>query len=134
MWILLKKCLASVHEVDQLFGHLDSEIKDNPVFNKYEEERINWEGPSTTQYRSWKFPSNFDDAKSFVYGLYRTIGESDSAAVDLPMTMTHVNHGDLNDDIDNFNSHFLEYFEQVLMDIINANPEYEIHSVYNTWA
>lgn len=82
-------------EVAQLFGHLDSEIKDNPVFNKYEEARINWEDQSTKQYRSWKFPTNSEYAKSFVYNLYRTVGESDRAAVDLPMKMTHVNHGDL---------------------------------------
>jgi predicted nucleotide-binding protein len=41
------------------------------------------------------------------------------------MNLTYTAHGDINDAVRNFNDYFLEYFQTVLQEIVNANPELE---------
>ena len=63
-------------EVAHLFEHLDNEIKTNPVFEKYQLERKKWEKwPGDDSYGKWSLPTKFDDAKSLIYDLYRTVAE-----------------------------------------------------------
>ncbi|GET31403.1 hypothetical protein PbJCM13498_02660 [Prolixibacter bellariivorans] len=112
-------------EVAHLFEHLDNEIKDNPIYNFYQQEREkwkNWPGENTSH---WSLPTKFEDAKSLVYDLYRTVGEQGENGYNLPMNLTYISHGDINDSISNFNSQFIEYFQEVLQEIVNANPEIE---------
>ncbi len=112
-------------EVAHLFEHLNSEIKENQVFDKYENEREKWkEWPDDIRGR-WSLPTKFEEAKSLIYGLYRKIAEKGADGYNLPMNLTYVQHGDINDAINNFNNQFLEYFQQTLQEIVNANPEIE---------
>ncbi|MEX2596762.1 MAG: nucleotide-binding protein [Salibacteraceae bacterium] len=115
-------------EVAHLFEHLDKEIKDNQVFEKYESERKNWENwPNQDggSFGEWSLPTQYEEAKSLVYDLYRTVAEEGANGYNLPANLTYSSHGDLNDAVYSFNQQFLGYFEQVLQEIVNANPELE---------
>lgn len=115
-------------EVAHLFEHLDSEIKDNPVFNKYEEERARWTNwQDETSFGQWSLPSKLEDAKSLIYSLYRGVASKPERGYNLPADLSPTS--DFNGAIQNFNSQFLEYFEKVLQDIVNANPEIETGKV-----
>lgn len=119
-------------EVAHLFEHLDKEIKDNQVFDKYESERKKWENwPNQDggSFRHWSLPTQFEEAKSLVYDLYRTVANEGANGYNLPGNLIYRSHGDLNDAVYNFNEQFLGYFEQVLQDIVNANPEIETNDL-----
>lgn len=116
-------------EVAHLFEHLDSEIKDNQVYNKYQKDREKWKDWPGESHGDWSLPTKFEEAKSLVYHLYRTVGEQGENGYNLPMNLTHVTHGNINDAIHNFNDQFIEYFEQVLQEVINANPEIEDNKI-----
>lgn len=111
-------------EVAHLFEHLDNEIKENQIFEKYQNEREKWLGWPKGR-TSWSLPTNFEEAKFLIYHLYRTIAEEGKNGFNIPRRLTSVSHGNFNDAISNFNSQFLEYFQQVLQEIVNANPEIE---------
>jgi predicted nucleotide-binding protein len=110
-------------EVAHLFEHLGNEIKDNQVYNRYINDRtkwLSWPGDN----RRWGIPTVFEEAKSLIFHLYMKIGEEGINGYHIPMNLTPVAHGgDINDSINNFNNQFIEYFQQALQDIINANPE-----------
>lgn len=112
-------------EVAHLFEHLDSEIKDNPVYDFYQKERKKWEKWPGDNSGHWSLPTKFEDAKSLVYDLYKTIGEQGEDGYNLPADLTYVSHGDIDDSIHNFNDQFIEYFQEVLQEIVTANPEIE---------
>lgn len=113
-------------EVSHLFEHLDHEIKNNQVYKKYQNDKEKWDEWINTKAPSdWNLPEKYDEAKSLVYHLYRNVSENGKEGYRLPMHMTYTKHGDINDSIYNFNNQFLEYFSQVLNEIINANPEIE---------
>lgn len=114
-------------QVSHLFEHLDNEIKDNQIFEKYQTERILWKEWVINNYghSNWTLPKKYEEAKSLIYHLYRVVGEEGENGYDLPMNLSYTPNGDINDAIHNFNSQFLEYFQQVLNEIINANPEIE---------
>ncbi|MCF8356033.1 MAG: nucleotide-binding protein [Melioribacteraceae bacterium] len=116
-------------EVAHLFEHLENEIKDNPIYNFYEKEREKWENWLDENTSSWSLPTKFEDAKSLVYDLYKTIGEQGEKGYNLPMNLTYVSHGDINDSIHDFNNQFIEYFQEVLQEIVNANPEIENNQI-----
>lgn len=113
-------------EVAHLFEHLDNEIKINPVFEKYQSERERWKNwPGEDSFNKWSMPVKFDDAKSLVYDLYRTVAEQGENGYNLAINLTHKRDGTIDDAIYYFNNQFLEYFQTVLDEIINANPEIE---------
>ena len=68
----------------QLFEHLDTEIKDNPVFAQYESSKAKWlqwlEDIESQSYGTdWEMPTSFEDAKQLAYAVYRKIaGEADN--------------------------------------------------------
>lgn len=119
-------------EVAYLFEHLDNEIKDNQVYKKYINDRAKWSGwPGDN--RRWGIPTVFEEAKSLIFHLYKTIGEDGVDSYHIPMKLTPKTHGgDINDSINNFNNQFIEYFQQALQDIINANPEIDDNKVEKT--
>jgi predicted nucleotide-binding protein len=113
-------------EVAHLFEHLDNEIKINPVFEKYQSEREKWQKwPGEDSFGTWSLPVKFEDAKSLIYDLYRTVAERGEKGYNLAANLTHRRNGTIDDAIYNFNDQFLEYFQTVLEEIINANPEIE---------
>ncbi len=109
-------------QVAHLFEHLDNEVKDNPIYDKYEKERINWK--DTTLDYHWKLPTHFDEAKSFVYYLYKSVAELGDMGYTLPADIISDESGNYNNSIQSFNNQFLDYFQQVLQEIMNANPEF----------
>jgi predicted nucleotide-binding protein len=110
-------------EVSQVFEHLESEIKENQVYNKYEEEVTKWERISEKSDLPWRMPNNYEDAKSSIYSLYRRVGQFGWQGYHIPMRLLSNGNEEINDSIASFNKLFLEYFRQVLQEIINANPE-----------
>ena len=116
-------------EVSHLFEHLNSEIKDNQVYDNYLIERAHWKdwpGEDTAQ---WSLPTTFEDAKSLVFDLYYTIGKLGEEGYSLPMDLTYSQHGNIDNAIHDFNKQFLDYFKEVLNEIITANPEIEDNKV-----
>ncbi|WP_341225944.1 nucleotide-binding protein [uncultured Arcticibacterium sp.] len=119
-------------EVAHLFEHLELEVKDNQVFDKYEAERKKWEdwpNQGGSSFGNWSLPSQFEEAKSLVYVLYRRVAKLGPVGYDLPVKMIYNSHGDINGIVYSFNEQFLEYFELVLQEIVNANPEVESNDV-----
>jgi predicted nucleotide-binding protein len=116
-------------EVAHLFEHLDSEIKDNQVFTNYEKSREKWKDWPGDTHGRWSLPTKFEEAKSLVYDLYRTVAEEGENGYSLASNLTYSRHGDINDAIHNFNNLFIEYFQQALQEIVNANPEIEENNV-----
>jgi len=109
-------------EVAHLFEHLDNEVKDNPIFEKYQKEKEKWIDWVRKSNNNWSLPSNYQDAKNLIYCLYKVVAENGySIAYDL----MYIRGENYNDSIRNFNEQFLGYFQQVLQEIINANPERE---------
>lgn len=115
-------------EVAHLFEHLDNEIKDNQVYNKYLNDRIKWSTWPEDNKR-WGIPTVFEEAKSLVFHLYKIIGERGIGGYNIPMNLTYRAKGDVNDSINNFNNQFIGYFQEALNDIINANPEIDDNKV-----
>lgn len=116
-------------EVAHLFEHLENEIKDNPVYEKYIIERERWKDWPGESDSHWTLPNKFDDAKSLIFHLYKSVAEEGENGYVLPMNLTYTSHGDINDSVRNFNDYFLEYFQTVLQEIVNANPEVETTEV-----
>lgn len=110
--------------VAQIFSYLDQEVKDNPIFDKYEGERKIWEDwPGGDIYRPvWTLPKTWELSKSLAYNIYRRIGE-EGYEVALDFSATLFGEDNVSVNFDKLNNTFLEYFTQALQDIINANPE-----------
>lgn len=109
----------------QLFEHLTSEIKDNPVFDSYEKDFVKWENwpdgfESSFSSSEWEIPGSFLDAKTLSYSLYKRVSR---AADPFHLLYNITQEGGFDNQIFEFNKAFLNYFTQALNDIINANPE-----------
>lgn len=118
--------------VSQLFTYLDSEVKDNPIYEKYESERSKWENWPNSEETSfshgqWDLPDNLEDAKSLAFGIYKSVAENNKNWVD-SFAFRLFRQKPLGDNFYRLNNMFLGYFIQVLEEIINANPEIEDNS------
>jgi len=116
-------------EVAHLFEHLDSEIKDNQIYNKYLKEREDWKDWPVEDSGQWRLPTKFEKAKSLVFDLYRTVGDRGEDGYTLPMDLTFELSGNIDNAIHSFNKQFLDYFKEVLKEIVTANPEIENNTV-----
>lgn len=106
----------------QLFNYLEEEIKDNPVYDKYEKDRKKWSSwIEDVQYLNWSLPQNLQETKSLTYHLYKTIGENNDVGLDLTNEM--FGQEKFADNTREFNNTFIEYLGDVLKDIMNSNPE-----------
>jgi predicted nucleotide-binding protein len=113
-------------EVSHLFEHLNNEIKDNQVFENYRLNCKNWENwPDRNSYLSWHIPSKFEDAKSLAFRLYNLIGEQGHYGYKVAAQLTQKYEGNINSSIQKFNDIFMDYLDEVLNEIIKANPEIE---------
>jgi len=109
--------------VGQLFEHLALEVKDNPVFNTYQQQVSKWsdwldknEGGNVGI--DWEMPHSFTDAKQLAYAMYKQVETSDE---DWLFFVTGADNLDVA--VVSFNRYFLPHFKQALRDISNANPE-----------
>ncbi len=106
----------------QLFNYLEEEIKDNPVYDKYEKDRKKWSNwIDDVQYLNWSLPKNLQETKSLTYHLYKTIGENNDDGLELANEM--FGQEKFADNTREFNNTFIEYLGDVLKDIMNSNPE-----------
>jgi predicted nucleotide-binding protein len=115
--------------VVQLFTYMTSEIKDNPVYDKYEKDREQWTNwPATDEtsfgHGQWEFPDNLDDAKSLSYDIYKSVATYEKNWAD-NFAFSLFRQKSLGDSFYKLNSNFMGYFEQALEEIVNANPELE---------
>lgn len=114
--------------VAHLFEHLNQEIKDNLIYEKYILGCEKWKDWPNEE-RHWSLPTNFEDAKSLVFALYKKIAEEGEDGYSLPMNLITSNRN-ISDSVREFNTLFLGYFEQALEEILNANPEIETGKVH----
>ena len=112
-------------EVAHLFEHLSSEIKDNPIYQIYEEKCNQWKKWEGLESGYWSLPTNFDDAKSLIYSLYRLVAEKGEDGYIIASDLMYFKNGNYDLYVDRFNEQFLEYFKLTLDEIIKANPEIE---------
>ena len=112
----------------QLFNYLESEVKDNPIYEKYESDRtkwVTWPSAGEQQFHyNWKLPTDIEEAKSLAYDVYKSVAEQDDNGDKL--TAGLFMERNFNDNIYRFNKTFIDYLADVLTDIINANPELDI--------
>lgn len=107
----------------QIFGYLKEEIKDNPMYIKYENESVKWEEWLNKEARvNLILPSTFEESKDLSYAVYRKVGSMDnSKAFDFIFSLFGENNIERN--YNEFNKTFLNYFTEALNDILIANPE-----------
>ncbi|GGK73810.1 TIR domain-containing protein [Rufibacter glacialis] len=113
-------------EAAHLFQHIHSEVKDNPIFQKYEIETSAWKGwPNDVEedawVSDWYLPSEHEKAKSLSYYLYKKSAEMKENASQIVFAL--MQDRTMSSSISKFNTVFLDYFSQALDDIIRANPE-----------
>ena len=106
----------------QLFNYLKDEVKDNPVYDQYENEGNKWiQWKNEVQWMNWNLPGNISEAKSLAYYLYQSFAENKDEIIDLSTDMFGKERYE--DSIYEFNKTFIEYLGDALRDIINSNPE-----------
>lgn len=113
--------------IAHLFNYLETEVKDNPVFEKYEDDVNNWKNWPSGQEGlripgQWSVPEDLENMKSLSYTLYKKIGVNDDSWANSFSVMLF-RKTKIRENFEDFNSTFLRYFKQVLQEIINANPE-----------
>lgn len=115
-------------EVAHIFEHLESEIKENQIYNGYEADREKWkEWPDyqESSFGRWSLPSEFQESKSLIYSLYRNVAEEGAQGFSVASELIQTTGQTYDDAIFEFNQQFLEFFELVVKEIVNANPEVE---------
>jgi predicted nucleotide-binding protein len=110
-------------ETTQLFDHLNSEIKENTFFEKYNSEYTkwaNWYSQASTE-GMWFLPTNHVDTKSLSFNLYKLISNLGEKGYGVPESL--FKEISMQKNIDEFNKKFLDYFELALNDILFEDSE-----------
>lgn len=109
-------------QVAHLFEHLDNEVKDNPVYEKYIKDIEKWKDWDGDKH--WTMPTKFEEAKSLIFSLYKQVSDLGEDGYTIAMNLMS-GSGNINELVRDFNYHFLDYFQKALQEILNANPEIE---------
>jgi predicted nucleotide-binding protein len=112
-------------EVAHLFEHLEKEVKDNPVYLFYESSRERWKEWEEETDGELDLPNQFEDAKLYVYDIYKRIAEKGKEGYRLIFEYFPTLNSNINDKVASFNEQLLPYLAEALTDIVNANPEFE---------
>ena len=112
-------------EVAHLFEHLEKEVKDNPIYTVYESSRIRWKEWEEESDGELELPNQFEDAKLYVYDIYKRISEAGKEGYRLIFDYFPSRNPNINDKVTSFNEQLLPYLAEALSDIVNANPEFE---------
>lgn len=117
--------------VIQLFAYLSNEIKDNPIYDKYEREGKNWANwpdsdSEKLSRKDWKFPEDIESAKTLAYQIYKNITLKNKDWI-TNLIFSLFKSSKLSDNLDRLNSTFLGYFNLALEEIVSANPEIDIN-------
>lgn len=106
---------------------MEQEVKDNPIYDKYEKDRSRWEkwpGEDRASFQAWKMPDKLEDAKSLSYNIYRIMAEQHDNGDRISSYLYPQVH--YTETIDKVNNGFLGYFTLALEEIIFANPEIDL--------
>lgn len=109
----------------QLFNYLQQEVKDNPVYDKLETQSAQWEAwpvmnPEQSFVSQGEIPGDFDSAKALAYAKYKQV----TATGDISIWLFDITgEGDMENAMYSVNRMLLEYLEEAMNDIVNANPE-----------
>lgn len=109
-------------KVSHLFEHIDSEVKDNPVYFYYEQEADKWDNWPNEGNEVWFMPTKFEDVKSLVYSLYRRVSANGEHGYNAAWNLFH---GNMNEAVESFNNTFFKYLSLIIDEIVDANPEKE---------
>lgn len=118
--------------VNQLFGYLEKEVKDNEVFEKYVAEREkwkNWPAEDISSFGNWHLPDDFEETKSLSYDIYKSVAEQKDNGDKLSFGLFR--QGRLSDNVDRLNQTFLEYFIEAIKEIVNDNQGTVIEPIDN---
>lgn len=118
----------------QLFKYLQEEVKDNPVYDRLESESSTWErwpemNPEQSFVSQGEIPGDFDSAKALAYTKYKQAAVSGDVS-NLLFDIT--GEGDMENGLYSLNRMLLEYLEEAMKDIVNANPEITDNTVEKT--
>jgi predicted nucleotide-binding protein len=109
--------------ITQIFNYLNDEIKDNPVYDKYELESAKWdEWKTAAAWSDWALPTSIENSKQLAYSLFKEISEHDN---DWFVQFGLFQQSVILQNQRSFVDAFLGYFVKALNDILNANPEIE---------
>lgn len=117
--------------VSQLMNYLESEIKDNPIYDLFKNDRAKW----TKHYDSIPgrvyLPETIEEAKSFTFDIYYSIAENNDPQWLNSFTLNMFQRQRHQENLELLNNQFIGYLDQVLQDIIYANPEHETRTLKN---
>ena len=116
----------------QIFNYLKEEVKDNPIYEKYENESEKWLSWLKKEARmKFLLPNTLVESKTLAYAAYKEISNlGNDKAVDFIMNLFHEQK--ISQSYDKFNEVLLDYFTGALNDIIVANPELQNDTVEKT--
>lgn len=131
--LLLEKIFDSnVHtfssSLNQLFNYLKNEIKDNPVYDYYEnvEKRTaiieEW-NEMNKRSNNWGLFNEIEKTKILIYNLYKIAGEEGNNYMNICYKLFQIGADLDTSNIYEFNKAFFSYFQDVINEILNANPE-----------
>lgn len=113
-------------EVAHLFEHLEKEVKDNPIYSLYESSRPRWKEWEEERDDELELPSQFEEAKLYVYDIYKRVAEEGKDGYQLIFDYFPTRNPNIDEKINSFNSQLLSYLAEALNDVIDANPEFEV--------
>jgi hypothetical protein len=107
----------------QIFNYLRDEVKDNPIYTKYELESDRWAEWLKKEARiDLVLPNTLDESKILAYAAYKEIAfmQSDKAQ-NFVLALFHETR--ISENYNKFNEIFFDYFTNALNDILVAKPE-----------
>lgn len=107
----------------QIFYYLKDEVKDNPIYSKYEEDYAKWSlWLKKEARRKFILPTSLEECKALAYSAYKEIASLDSdKGQNFVITLFFGRR--ISESYDKFNEILFDYFTQALNDIVIANPE-----------
>lgn len=122
----------------QLFNYLSTEVKDNPIYDKYENEVVKWnnwfiENRENFSDGSWSLPETLEEAKCLSYTIFKNIAinSTPNYVNDLVWSLSG-EHGYNDLSYKKVKNIFFGDFYRVLEEIIYANPEFENRKEHKT--
>lgn len=107
----------------QIFHYLKEEIKDNPIYLKYETETPKWiTWLNKEALIKLILPETLEESKVLAFAAYKAIASMDSNKAQ-SFIISLFNESRITDNYNEFNKNFFDYFTQALNDILLANPE-----------
>ncbi|HBS87723.1 MAG TPA: hypothetical protein DEA97_14265 [Bacteroidales bacterium] len=105
--------------INHLLDHIKREVVKNHAYNKYEKNLKKWE--TLRKDNHFIFPKEIEDAKSYVYYMYVSISQCESFFGVDALLKSYLKGTFAKQQLKTFNDLYLNYFEIVINEIVNAN-------------